>query len=143
MARIVKLALGALLLSVAVVAALPGPRLTERVWPAFSRDEANSKVGLRVESLTPPSKNVVFSKCPPIRGRCFNLKASERGTIIQSRAVEPHGYFLVVRWDTGAEDGTPLYSYLGKYTFRISIKPTTNSSRVGQPRPVLSRALQG
>lgn len=78
---------------------------------------------MRVESISPPSKSIVFGKCPQFRGRCINLSAGERGTIVEMQAVKPGGYFLVVRWDKDAEDGTPLYSYLGKYTFRISIKP--------------------
>jgi hypothetical protein len=115
-----------ILLTVLLVALLGvifgAPRFTEKFWPAFRQQEAEQKLGLRVESVW-VSSHELSSKCPSVGGRCVNVKPGERGTIIEVRAVKPKwGYFVVVRWDTPREDGTPLYSYLGKYSFRTHVR---------------------
>jgi hypothetical protein len=114
-----------LLLCLAGVLIWESPRIVEYVLPAFTWKEANSRVGMRVESLPPPSENVGFSKCPLVKGRCVNTRVGERGTVVRAQAVKPRGYFLVVRWDEVREDGTALYSYLGRYTFRAAVKPAS------------------
>jgi hypothetical protein len=110
------------LLFLVALAAGQGPRLSERLHPGFSRQAAHAKIGMRVQSLTQPG-NVGLVKCPLMEGTCLNCQAGERGTIIETQRVSPDRYFLVVRWDESAQDGTPLYSYLGTYAFRIAVKP--------------------
>ena len=111
-----------LLLCLVGVLIWQSPRIVEYVWPAFSWKEANSHVGMRVESLSPPSENMSYTKCPLVEGRCVTTRAGERGTIVRVQAVKPRGYFLVVRWDEPRQDGTPPYSYLGRFTFRTAVK---------------------
>jgi hypothetical protein len=115
------LMIGSLLLLVAA-AASQGPRLSEQKHPAFSRAAAHAKIGMRVQSLPQPG-NAMLAKCPLMEGHCLTCKVGERGTIIETQRVSPDRYFLVVRWDESAHDGTPLYSYLGTYAFRIAVKP--------------------
>lgn len=114
-----------LLLCLAGVLIWQSPRIVEYVLPAFTWKEANSRIGMRVESLPTPAKNLSFGKCPVAKGRCATTRAGERGTVVRVQAVKPRGYFLVVRWDEPRPDGTPLYSYLGRYTFRIAVKPVS------------------
>jgi hypothetical protein len=113
--------IGSLLFLVALALG-QGPRLSERLHPGFSRDAAHAKIGMRVQSLAQPG-NASVVKCPPMEGHCLICKVGERGTIIETQRVSPDRYFLVVRWDESAQDGTPLYSYLGTYAFRIAVKP--------------------
>ncbi|HKF23846.1 MAG TPA: hypothetical protein VKE93_19895 [Candidatus Angelobacter sp.] len=115
------LIVGSLLLIVALAAG-QGPRLSERLHPGFSRDAAHAKIGMRVQSLPQPG-NTGLVKCPLMEGHCLICRGGEQGTIIETQRVAPNRYFLVVRWDEGAQDGTALYSYLGTYAFRISVKP--------------------
>ena len=118
MARIAKLTMGIMMLLMAV--ATEAQRISERMSPGFSHHDANAKIGLRVELLNPEKAHCV--KCTETTLRCVVVKPGERGTIVETYRAGK-GYFLVVRWDQAAEDGTRMYSYFGRYSFRITIKP--------------------
>ncbi len=112
-------AVGVLLIPVA----LANHRLSENIWPAFDRQMAESHVGQRLESVF-VSANEQGAKCPQGFGRCFSVEPGEKGTVVGVLAVRPsRGYFLVVRWDKGHDDRVPLYSFLGRYTFRTHVRP--------------------
>lgn len=106
-----------------VIVTLLRLQIGDGIWPAFSRDEASARIGMRVQSAW-VSAQEFSSKCPASGGLCTNLDPGERGTVVGILQVKPRqGFFLIVRWDKSGTDGTPLYSWMGRYTFRTHVKP--------------------
>lgn len=87
------------------------------LWPSFSKDEIAAKVGRRVRYRH--TEKFAGMKCPVDRP-CWEIKDSERGTIIGIEQVPDGGFFLAVAWDEPA--GSDKYvTYVGRYMRRESL----------------------
>jgi hypothetical protein len=85
--------------------------------PAFTGEEAAAMVGRRVRHTYWTDKFAVV-KCPESGGRCVDVRAGDRGSIIGVNEISPNRYFLVVRWDKAGE-GEPMLSGFGRMTRRV------------------------
>jgi hypothetical protein len=85
--------------------------------PAFTEEEAAAMVGRRVRNIYWADEFAVV-KCPESGGKCADVLAGERGSIIGVKEVSPGRHFLVVRWDQSG-GGEPMLSGFGRMTRRV------------------------
>jgi hypothetical protein len=93
--------------------------LYEWYKPAFSKEEAITKVGRQIFC-----KYGIDSyrsiKCPQ-KGECKDVKVGDKGKVIGIEEVSPQEYFVVVQWGVTEEDKY-LRSYVGRQNYRIFIQ---------------------
>lgn len=93
------------------------PSIMLWLFPSFSKEEAEVKIGRRVRHRH--TEKFVLMKCPA-KGFCKRVHDGETGSVTSIEPVPDGGYFLVVRWDEPRESEIYL-SYFGRYTHRESL----------------------